>query len=59
MSTGDHIGPIVLVAPATPLPPAIEQYLRDNVWGTRGFVFGGPLAISAAVYDAIVTAIST
>jgi hypothetical protein len=59
MATGDRLGPIVLVAPGVPLPPSIEQYLRDNVWGTRGFVFGGPLAISESVYDAIVAAIST
>ena len=59
MSVPEHFGPMLLVAPAVPLPASIEQYLHDDVWGTRGYVFGGPLAVSDAVVQAITTAISS
>ena len=59
MSTDHHVGPMLLVAPEVPLPDAIEQYLHAYVWGTRGYVFGGPLAVSNAVFDAVTAAINS
>ncbi len=59
MSTMGRMGPVLLVDPNLPLPASIEAYLTDDVRGTRGFVFGGPLAVRPEVFDAITAAVSS
>ena len=57
MATGGRMGPILLVNPSTPLPPEILPYLASLAVGTQSYVFGGPLAVSAAVLAALQAAI--
>lgn len=49
MATGGRLGPMLLVEPTTPLPTAIASYLGTLATETQGYVFGGPLAVSADV----------
>jgi len=58
MATGGRLGPMLLVGQTTPLPPAIAAYLATLGVGTQGFIFGGLLAIPAAVVAAIQAAIA-
>jgi beta-N-acetylhexosaminidase len=53
MATGGRMGPLLLVNQSTPLPPEIRPYLASLTIGTSGYVFGGPLAVSAAVLTAL------
>lgn len=52
MATGDRNGAVLLVPSALPLPEPIVTYLGSLVTGTRRYAFGGPLAISDAVFAA-------
>jgi beta-N-acetylhexosaminidase len=53
MATGGRMGPLLLVNQSTPLPPEILPYLATLTIGTSGYVFGGPLAVNAAVLTAL------
>lgn len=63
MATGGRSGPLLLVNQSTPLPPEILPYLATLATlatlaiGTQGYVFGGPLAIGAAVLVALQAAV--
>ncbi|MGH9046379.1 MAG: cell wall-binding repeat-containing protein [Acidimicrobiales bacterium] len=57
MATGGRLGPILLVSPGAPLPPEITPYLASLAAGTKGYVFGGPLAVGPAVVTALQLAI--
>jgi hypothetical protein len=57
MATGGRSGPLLLVNQSTPLPPEILPYLATLAIGTQGYVFGGPLAIGAAVLVALQAAV--
>ena len=57
MATGGRSGPMLLVGPTTPLSAPIAAYLATLSIGTPGFVFGGPLAVPAAVLSAIQAAV--
>ena len=57
MATGGRLGPMLLVAPTTPLPPTVAAYLGTLGLGTQGYIFGGLLAIPALVVAAIQAAI--
>ncbi len=56
MATGGRSGPLLLVA-GPPLAPSIVAYLNGLSTGTQGYVFGGPLALPAAVLAALQSAI--
>ena len=51
MATDGRLGPVLLVNPNTPLPPAIIAYLNTLAIGTPGYVFGGPLAVAEPSID--------
>jgi putative cell wall binding repeat protein len=53
MATHGRSGPLLLVNSTTPLPPEIVPYLASLAPTTPGFVFGGPLAVGAAVVSAL------
>jgi hypothetical protein len=57
MATGGRMGPLLLVNPTMPLPPEITPYLASLAIGTQGYVFGGPLAVSAEVVAALQAAV--
>jgi hypothetical protein len=57
MGTLGHAGPMLLVNTAAPLPTAISQYLSTLKKGAVGYVFGGPMAIGAAVVSALQSAV--
>jgi hypothetical protein len=57
MATGGRSGPLLLVNQSTPLPPEITPYLGTLALGTKGYVFGGPLAVGAAVLAALQEAV--
>jgi trimeric autotransporter adhesin len=59
MATGGRLGPILLVNPSVlpPLEAPVAAYLATLVKGTQGYVFGGPLAIPAAVLADIQAAV--
>jgi hypothetical protein len=57
MATGGRMGPLLLVNQSTPLPPEITPYLNSLAVGTQGYVFGGPLAVGAAVLAALQAAV--
>jgi len=57
MATGGRSGPMLLVGPTTPLSAPIAAYLATLAIGTPGFIFGGPLAVPAAVASAIQAAV--
>jgi hypothetical protein len=57
MATGGRSGPILLVGPTAPLSAPISTYLATLAIGTVGYVFGGPLAVPAAVVSAIQAAV--
>jgi hypothetical protein len=57
MATGDRLGPILLVNPGAPLPVEITPYLASLAIGTKGFVFGGPLAVGPDVVTALQLAV--
>jgi hypothetical protein len=59
VSDGGRSGPIVLVAPSTPLPPAAYGYLIDTPTITSGYLFGGTLAVNPAVATALSQSPST
>jgi hypothetical protein len=56
MATHGRLGPVLLVQTSAPLPAGIAQYLAQDL-GTRGYVFGGPLAVGADVLAALQTAV--
>lgn len=51
--TGGRSGPMLLVAPNLPVPAAIAAYLGTLGPTTQGYAFGGFLAISTAVLNAV------
>jgi hypothetical protein len=53
MATGGRAGPLLLVNQATPLPSEIVPYLNTLQPNAQGYVFGGPLAVSAGVVSAL------
>ena len=53
MATQGRYGPVLLVNPTAPLPPAIAAYLETLRPGTPGYVFGGPLAVGPDVIAAL------
>lgn len=55
MSDPEHTGPVLLVSPTPPLPGLVAAYLITHPTITEGFLFGGPLAVSEAVRDALTT----
>ncbi len=57
MATGGRFGPLLIVNPNLPLPSEILPYLASLLPGTHGYVFGGPLAISAQVVAALEAAV--
>jgi hypothetical protein len=59
MATGGRAGPMLLVDPAAtpPVPPAVAAYLGTLAPGTPGDVFGGPLAVPAAVLGDLAAAV--
>jgi hypothetical protein len=57
MATGGRMGPLLLVNQNTPLPVEIIPYLASLAVGSQGYVFGGPLAVSAAVLAALQAAV--
>jgi putative cell wall-binding protein len=57
MATGGRLGPILLVNPSAPLPPEITPYLATLAVGTKGYVFGGPLAVGPDVVTALQLAV--
>jgi len=57
MATGGRVGPLLLVGPMLPLSAPILAYLATLAVGTPGFVFGGFLAVPAAVVSAIQAAV--
>jgi hypothetical protein len=57
MATGGRSGPLLLVGPATPLSAPVAAYLATLAVGTQGYIFGGPLAVPAAVAAAIRAAV--
>ncbi len=57
MATGGRSGPLLLVNQSTPLPAEITPYLASLAVGTPGYVFGGPLAVGAAVLMALQAAV--
>jgi hypothetical protein len=57
MATGGRDGPLLLVNQSIPLPPEITPYLATLALGTQGYVFGGPLAVGAAVLIALQEAV--
>lgn len=57
MATGGRVGPLLLVAPTLPLSAPILAYLATLAVGTPGFIFGGFLAVPAAVVSAIQAAV--
>jgi hypothetical protein len=57
MATGGRLGPILLVNPGAPLPVEITPYLATLAVGTKGYVFGGPLAVGADVVTALQLAV--
>jgi hypothetical protein len=57
MATGSRLGPILLVNPTAPLPVEITPYLASLAVGTKGYVFGGPLAVGPDVVTALQLAI--
>ena len=57
MATGGRLGPILLVNSGAPLPTEITPYLATLAVGTKGYVFGGPLAVGADVVTALQLAI--
>ncbi len=57
MASGGRLGPILLVDPGPPLPVEITPYLATLPAGTKGYVFGGPLAVGPAVVTALQLAI--
>jgi hypothetical protein len=57
MATGGRSGPMLLVGPTTPLSAPVIAYLATLSLGTPGFVFGGPLAVPAAVLSALQAAV--
>ncbi len=57
MATGGRVGPLLLVNQATPLPSEIVPYLNSLEPNAQGYVFGGPLAVSAAVLSALQAAV--
>jgi hypothetical protein len=46
-------GPMLLVEPTLPLPPAIATYLDGDAQLTSGYLFGGPLAVGNDVQAAL------
>jgi large repetitive protein len=57
MGTRGHAGPMLLVNEAAPLPTAVAQYLGTLQKGALGYVFGGPMAISAEVVSDLQSAV--
>ncbi len=57
MATGGRLGPLLIVNPNPPLPTEILPYLASLPSGARGYVFGGPLAISGGVLTALEEAV--
>ncbi len=57
MATGGRLGPLLLVGQSTPLPTEISSYLATLAPTSPGYVFGGPLAVSAAVVSALQMAV--
>ncbi len=53
MATSGRSGPLLLVDPNGPLPAPVSAYLASLRKGTRGYVFGGPLAVSPAVVSTL------
>jgi hypothetical protein len=53
MATGGRLGPMLLVNTNAPLPPTISAYVASLGDTTRGFVFGGPIAVADNVLVAI------
>ena len=41
------------MSPTTPLPPPVANYLASLPGNPQGYLFGGPLAVSDAVRDAL------
>jgi|HubBroStandDraft_1064217.scaffolds.fasta_scaffold113024_1 hypothetical protein len=59
MATGGRTGPMLLVDPAAtpPVPTAVAAYLGTLAPDTPGDVFGGPLAVPAAVLADLAAAV--
>jgi hypothetical protein len=57
MATGGRLGPLLLVNPNAPLPVEITPYLATLAPGTKGYVFGGPVAVGPDVVTALQLAI--
>jgi hypothetical protein len=55
VATSDPPGPMLLVSPSMPVPTSVLRYIQSRLDGAEGWVFGGPLAVSDAVYDALST----
>jgi len=53
MGGPSHRGPVLLVNPDVPVPPAVLAYLEAHTSIVMGHLFGGPLAVSAAVAAAL------
>jgi len=58
MATNGRMGPMLLVnGNTTPIPPSIKTYLNGLEPGTTGYAFGGPIAISTSVLNAVMAAV--
>ena len=53
MGTPGHVGPMLLVEPSVPLPPNIANYLVGDGQMSKGYLFGGPLAVGSDVMAAL------
>ena len=53
MATNGRTGPLLIVNPSLPLPTEYSAYLASLLPNTTVVVFGGPLAISADVVQAV------
>jgi len=53
MGSSPHVGPVLLVEPALPLPASTVSYLTADSSMSNGYLFGGPFAVGDDVMAAL------